>query len=76
MVRTVAVAASGAIWIRRAEGHELAMHLLHLHATIGVDVDDRAQRAVEAVALFRGKSIQLLEREGFVTPQQGVPVAL
>jgi hypothetical protein len=45
MVRAGAVTARGAVW--RAERHELTPHL---YAAIGVDVDDYAQRAVEAMA--------------------------
>jgi hypothetical protein len=77
MVRSGAITARGAvrraIRIRRSEGHELA---LYLHAAIRVGVDDHAQRAVEDVALLRDEVVQLLQREGFVALQKGVPVAL
>jgi hypothetical protein len=73
MVRPGTVTAGRAVRTGRVEGHELA---LHLYAAIGMGVDDHAQRAVEAVALLRGEVVQLLQREGFVALQQGVPVAL
>ena len=41
-----------------------------------MDVDDHAQRRVEAVALLRGEVVQLLQCEGFVALQEGIPVAL
>jgi hypothetical protein len=41
-----------------------------------VGVDDYAQHAVEAVVLFWGELVQLLQCEGFVALQEGVPVAL
>jgi hypothetical protein len=72
-VRPGAVTASGAVRTGRVEGHELTSHL---HAAIGVGVDDHAQRAVEAAALLRGEVVQLLQGKEFVSRQEGVPVAL
>jgi hypothetical protein len=57
----------------RAEGRELAPYI---RAVIGVDVDDLAQRAVEAVTLLRGEIVEFLQCEGFVALQESVPVAL
>ncbi len=41
-----------------------------------MEVDDYAQRAIEAVVLLRGEVVQLLECQGFVALQESVPGAL
>jgi hypothetical protein len=41
-----------------------------------VDVDDHAQRTIEAVALLLGEIVQLLGCESYEALQEGVPVAL
>ena len=58
--------ASTAVFAARAgcvEGEKLASNF---YATLGVHLDDHAQRAVEVVVFLRGQAIQNLRRKGFV----------
>jgi hypothetical protein len=41
-----------------------------------VDVDDHAQRAIEAVVLFGREVVELLKRQGFIALQESVPGVL